>query len=158
MSLDLLYHLFFVPSSSDQKLKRLRAMLSARSLKRPMLHTLSFDEVSSPDVNLKGSALPADPKNLLSCLRQMSAPGPWERRVASGNPHMVGAQTTISRCFADSGAEKYDFGKSTARKGSKTTKMALEGCPKGGKATRMEQKGVRRVPKGRQMLPKGRQM
>ena len=88
----------------------------------------------------------------------MSAPGPWERRVASGNPHMVGAQTTISRCFADSGAEKYDFGKSTARKGSKTTKMALEGCPKGGKATRMEQKGVRRVPKGRQMLPKGRQM
>ena len=107
---------------------------------------------------LKGSALPADPKNLLSCLRQMSAPGPWERRVASGNPHMVGAQTTISRCFADSGTEKFDFRKSTARKGSKTTKMALEGCPKGGKATRMEQKGVRRVPKGRQMLPKGRQM
>ena len=35
--------------------------LNARSLKRPMLHTLSFD-VPSPDVNLKGSALPADPK------------------------------------------------------------------------------------------------
>ena len=83
----------------------------------------------------------------------MSAPGPWERRVASGNPHMVGAQTTISRCFADSGAEKYDFGKSIARKGSKTTKMALEGCPKGGiLGAKAEEKSIRN--RGSNLRPK----
>ena len=40
---------------------RPKKRLNARSLKRPMLHTLPFDEVSSPDVNLHGSATPADP-------------------------------------------------------------------------------------------------
>ena len=54
-------------------------MKTARSLKRSMLHTLSFD-VPSPDVNLKGSALPADPK---------SADPPGARRVAVASFDLV---------------------------------------------------------------------
>ena len=65
--LDAFYHVLFGPVFVFEVVikcpTRPDKRLNARSLKRPMLHTSSVD-VPSPDVNLNGSAIPADPQNM----------------------------------------------------------------------------------------------